>query len=238
MKRALVAALAASLATAAVLSASGIGATTPRKSKARHAHRAGATGASGAQGAVPTGPPPTMAKVYADMQAKRDAQDKKIADALGVSVEKFRGALDDLETKRLADDVKNNRLTQAEADAIKACKKAPLTCDRSNLPAGGHGGPGGMGGMGGLGHRDDGDGPHGGPRSQNGDSTFLTDLASALDVTPAKLKAALDANRPQFGGPGGRHGGFGGRGPGGPPLGGSRQGGSYGGTSTTGGSDA
>ena len=136
MKRALVAALAASLTTAAVLSASGIGATTSRKAKSRshHAYRAGATGATGAQGAKPTGPPPTMAKVHAQMEALRAAQQKKLADALGVSVEKLQTALDTLEAKRLAADVAANRLTQAEADAIKACKKAPLTCDRSNLP--------------------------------------------------------------------------------------------------------
>ena len=210
MKRALVAALAASLATAAVLSASGLGATTPRKGKTRSAHRAhsGATGATGAQGAAPTGPPPTMAKALADMQVLRDAQDKKLADALGVSVEKLRGAFDDLEAKRLADAVKNNTLTQAEVDAIKACKKAPLTCDRSNLPAGGHGGHGGPGGI----HFDDGDGPHGAP-GQGGQNTFLTDLATALGVTPEKLKAALAANRPHFGGGRGGHDGGGFRGP-------------------------
>jgi DNA-binding Xre family transcriptional regulator len=225
MKRALVAAIAAALTTAAVLSASGLGATTSRKAKSRshHAHRAGATGATGAQGAKPTGPPPTMAEALATMQKQRDAQQKKLADALGVSVEKLQSAMDAVEAKHLADEVKNNRLTQAQADAIKACKKAPLTCDRSNLPAfGGHGGPGGPG-------------PMGGHRGDRG--TGLTDLATELGVTVAKLKTALQANRPQgprFGGPGehgpdgdGPHGG----GPGGPPKGGFGggvpQGGSY-----------
>ena len=236
MKRALVAALAASLATAAVLSASGIGATTSRKAKSRshHAHRAGASGATGAQGAQPTGPPPTMAKVYADMQARRAAQDKKLADALGVSVDKLHSAFDAVEAKRLAADVAANRLTQDEADAIKACKKAPLTCDRSNLPAfGGHGGPGGRRGM----------------RGMRGDrAADLSALATELGVTTDKLKSALQANRPQgpgFGGPGGHmpdgdgpHDG----GMPGPPMGGmgggGPQGGSYSGAPASAGTDA
>ena len=123
MKRALVAAIAAALTTAAVLSASGLGATTSRKAKSRthHAHRAGATGATGAWGAKPTGPPPTMAKALADMQKQRDAQDAKLADALGVSVDKLHAAFDAVEAKHLADAVKNNQLTQAQADATKAC---------------------------------------------------------------------------------------------------------------------
>ena len=239
MKRALVAAIAAALTTAAVLSASGLGATTSRKAKSRthHAHRAGATGATGATGpwgAKPTGPPPTMAQALATEQKQRDAQDQKLADALGVSVDKLHSAFDAVEAKHLADSVKNNQLTQAQADAIKACKKAPLTCDRSNMPAfGGHDGMGfGMGG----------------PRGRRGgDGSGLTDLATELGVSVDKLKTALQANRPQgprFGGPGGR----GGRGPdgdgphgggmggppqggmGGPPqggMGGAPQGGSY-----------
>ena len=171
MKRALAAAIAAALTTAAVLSASGIGATTSLKAKSRshHAHRAGATGASGAtgaHGAMPTGPPPTMAQAFATMQKQRDAQQKKLADALGVSVEKLQSAMDTVAAKRLADDVKSNRLTQAQADAIKACKKAPLTCDRSNLPA--YGGHHGMGGP----------GPMGGHRGDRG--AGLTDLAAEL----------------------------------------------------------
>ena len=228
MKRALVAAIAAALTTAAVLSASGLGATTSRKAKSRthHAHRAGATGATGATGpwgAKPTGPPPTMAQALATEQKQRDAQDQKLADALGVSVDKLHSAFDAVEAKHLADSVKNNQLTQAQADAIKACKKAPLTCDRSNMPAfGGHDGMGGPMGM------------HRGPGAHGDD---LTALATELGVSTDKLKTALQANRPQgprFGGPGdhggpdgdGPHGG----GPGGPPPGfggGAPQGGSY-----------
>ena len=210
MKRALAAAIAAALTTAAVLSASGLGATTSPKAKSRshHAHRAGATGA---QGAKPTGPPPTMAQALAAMQKQRDAQQKKLADALGVSVEKLQAALDTVEAKQLADAVKANRLTQDEVDAIKACKKAPLTCDRSNLPAfGGHGGMGGPGPM----------GMHDGPRGDRG--AGLTDLATELGVTVDKLKTALRANRPQ--GPG-----FGGRGDHGPDGDGPHGGGMGGG---------
>ena len=226
MKRALVAAIAAALTTAAVLSASGLGATTSRKAKSRthHAHRAGATGATatgatGAWGAKPTGPPPTMAEVHAKMEAQRAAQQKKLADALGVSVEKLQSSLDAVEAKRLAADVAAKRLTQAQADAIKACKTAPLTCDRSNLPAfGGHGGPGGPRGM------------HRGP----GRAGDLKALADELGVSTDKLRSALQATRPQGPGFGGHmdggHGPHGG-GMGGPPPGmgggGGPQGGAF-----------
>lgn len=228
MKRALVAAIAAAITTAAVLSASGFGATTPRKakSKTRTHHRAvhrsqalGATGASGSTGArgEPTGPPPTMAQALADMKARRDAQDKKLADALGVSVDKLHAAFDAVQAKALVAAVKANRLTQAEADAITACKKAPLTCDRSNLPA--YGGRGF--GHGGFDH-----GGFDGPGDGQGASTFLSDLATELGVTTDKLQAALQANRPQGPGFDGRHGGDGPDGdarPGAP----DQQGGSY-----------
>ncbi len=228
MKRALVAAIAAALTTAAVLSASGLGATPTTKAKARHhARHAQTLGATGSQGAQPTGPPPTMAQAFADMQKLRDAQDKKLADALGVSVDKLHSAFDAVQAKHLADDVKNNRLTQAQADAIKACKKAPLTCDRSNLPAFGGRGFGGRG-FGGRGF-----GGHGGMRGPGGPggdrANDLTDLASALGVSTDKLKTVLQANRPQGHGFGGHDGG----GPDndGPPgggPGGGMQGGSYG----------
>ena len=225
MKRALVAAIAAALTTAAVLSASGFGATPTKQAKARHHHAThaqttGATGATGAQGAKPTGPPPTMAQAYAEMQKQRDAQDKKLADALGVSIDKLHSAFDSVQAKRLADGVKNNRLTQAQADAITACKKAPLTCDRSNLPAFGGHGFGGHEGMRG--------GPDG-PGGRDDQATGLTDLATALGVSVDKLKAALQANHPQ--GPGfGGHGGGGpdSDGPRGGGPGGGFQGGSYG----------
>lgn len=221
MKRALVAAIAAALTTAAVLSASGIGATTTKRSKhhQRHAHRSqsGATGATGAWGAKPSGPPPTMATVLAQMEKRRAAQDQKLADALGVTVTKLRDARDAVEAKRLAAAVKDNRLTQAEADAITACKKAPLTCDRSNLPAfggrGGHHGPMGRPG-----------GPMGGPGGGS-----LADLASELGVTTDKLQSALRSVRPADGmrgpdGDGPHDGGMGG-----PPGGGfgGMQGGGY-----------
>lgn len=233
MKRALVAAIAAALTTAAVLSASGLGATSTRKakSKSHHAHRAGATGASGATGPwggrKQSGPPPTLSKVLADMKARKAARDKTLADALGVSVEKLQSAFDTLEATALADAVKKNRLTQAEADAITACKKAPLTCDRSDLPAGGPGGLGG--GQGGLGG---GPGRFIGPRG-----TGLDDLAKELGVSTDKLKSALQTTRPKGLGSGGRGfrfhheggpgGGMGGDPPqGGPPPGGP-QGGAY-----------
>ena len=51
-----------------------------------------------------------------------------------------------MKKKHLDQAVKDNKLTEAQRDAILACDKAPLTCDRSNLPAYGFfGGPGHFG---------------------------------------------------------------------------------------------
>lgn len=227
MKRALVAAVAAALTTAAVLSASGIGATTG-KSKSQ-AKRAGATGATGWKGARKSGPPPTMAEVQAQMEKQQAAMDKKLADKLGVSVEKLQDARNAVFEKQLAAAVKANQLTQKQADAIKACKKAPLTCDRSDLPAFGGMGHGGMGMGGGMGRG--GFGPMKGAKGSG-----LSDLASELGVSTDKLKSALQAVRPAGrpdwdgdgphgpGGMGGRGGmggggGMGHHGWGGPPQG-------------------
>jgi hypothetical protein len=162
---------------------------------------------------TPSGPPPTLKEEQAKRDAQRDAQLKKVADALSVSLADLQSALKGVHEDQLDADVKANRLTQAQADAIKACDAAPLTCDRSNLPAfGGRGGPGHEGG-------------HGKDRD-----TFYAAVAKKLGKDTAAVKKAFEANKPARGeGPGGRgHGGPGGPGgrghggpggPGGPPPG-------------------
>lgn len=196
MKRAAVAAMLSALATGAVLATVGFGADTTATSSEKKSTKSART--------TQAGPPKTMKQVHDEMQTRRAAHEKKLAGALGVSAEQLRAALDKLQKDRLDAQVKANRLTQAQEDAILACKDQPLTCDRSNLPAGGHGG---------------GPGHHGGMRGDSG--TFAADLAKALDLETAKVESALKSVRPAGpagGGMFGRgHGGRGGHGgPGGP----------------------
>jgi len=193
MKRALVAAMLSALATGAVLATVGFGAgsttaTTSSKKSSR------------SQTTTTSGPPKTMKQVHEEMQARRAEQQKKLAAALGVSVDKLSDALDQLRRDRLAAEVKANRLTQAQADAILACEAAPLTCDRSNLPAGPH---------------------RRGARGDRGD--LAADLAKALGIDEDKVEDALESTRPDpparglMPGRGGRGGhGHGPGGPGGP----------------------
>ena len=207
MKRALVAALLSALATAAVLATVGFGAnsTATTASKKKSSKSAQAT---------QSGPPKTLKQVYDEMQTRRTAQDKKLADALGVSVDDLTKAQDKIFKDHLDAQVTANTLTQAQADAIIACKAAPLTCDRSNLPAGGPGR-----------HHD-----------RGGQGSFAADLAKALGIDQSKVDSALKSvmparpawpkgGAPTGGGMPGGHGGFGHHrggpgGPGGPPDGG------------------
>lgn len=200
MKRALLSAVLAALATAAVLATVGFGAST-KSGKARSSDD------QQSSQKTQSGPPPTMKEALAKMQAQRDAQQKKLADAIGVSTTDLQNAMDKLKKDKLDAQVKANQLTQAQEDAILACDKAPLTCDRSNLPAGGP-----------RGRHGHGDGPKG--------ATFAKDLAAALGVDEAKVTAALKSTRPAR--PQGDGHGFGHRGPGGPmggPAGGPPMGG-------------
>ncbi len=151
-----------------------------------------------------SGPPPTLKAEQAKRDAARDAQLKKVGDALSVSLADLKDALKGVRDDDLAADVKANRLTQAQADAIKACEAAPLTCDRSNLPAFGRG--------------------HGGPGKRGDRAAFYAAVAKKLGKETADVKKAFEANRPARGG-GRGHGGPGGPGgrapggPGGPPPG-------------------
>jgi hypothetical protein len=179
MKKVLIAAVASSLVTGAVIAATGIAGSGDTKKK--------------------TSPPPTMAQALKDGQKQRDDHLSRVAKRLGISTDKLKGAIDDVLKANLQEAVDAGRLTDAERDAILACKADPLKCDRSNLPAFGRGfhrgGPGGR-----LGKRQD----------------FLADLAKELDIDAAKVRSAFQAERPKF--DRGRFGGGGppGFGPGGP----------------------
>ena len=132
MKRALVAAMLSALATGAVLATVGFGADSTATTSKKKSSTSSQT--------TQSGPPKTMKQVYDEMQTRRAAQEKKLADALGVSTAELKAAQEKLKKDKLDAEVKANRLTQAQADAIVACDADPLTCDRSNLPAGGRGG--------------------------------------------------------------------------------------------------
>jgi energy-converting hydrogenase A subunit M len=176
MKKVLIAAVASALATAAVVAATGIAGSGDTKKK--------------------TSPPPTMSQAFKDMQKQRDDHLSKVAKRLDISTEKLKDALDKVVKADLAEAVDAGRLTDAQRDVILACQDAPLTCDRSNLPAFG-------------GRRF-----HPGKRSEGRakGQDFLADLAKELDIDVAKVRAAFKAERPKF-----RRGGRGGFGPGGPP---------------------
>jgi hypothetical protein len=187
MKKVLIAAVASALATAAVIAATGVAGSGDTKKK--------------------TSPPPTMSKAFKDMQKQRDEVLARVAKRLDISTEKLKDALEKVGKAKLDEAVDSGRLTDAQRDAILACQDAPLTCDRSNLPAfGGRGFHPGMRGEG---------------RAKGED--FLADLAKELGIDAAKIRAAFKAERPKFGrggrgfGPGGPHGFRGGPGgPGGP----------------------
>ena len=179
MRRALVAAVLSALATAAVLATVGFGAAN----KSSTTKKSSAKGKS-SQTTTATKPPPTMKEALAAEEKLRAANQEKLAKSLGVSVDKLQSALDAVKKKNLDQAVKDNRLTAEQRDAILACDKAPLTCDRSNLPAYGfHGGPGHFGGPGGPVPVPGGPGLRhfrGGPA---GSDTFVKDLAAELGIS-------------------------------------------------------
>ena len=196
MKRALTAAVLSALVTAAVLATVGFGAATKSGSSKK---------SSSGTSQTATTPPPTMKEALAADEKTRAERHAKLAKSLDVTAEKLTTALDAVKKKNLDKAVTDNKLTTAQRDAIVACEKAPLTCDRSNLPAygfrGGHGGRGGHPGIGGPGGTD-----------------FTKALAAELGIAEDKVTAALKANRPTHdghrdrGGDDDRRGGHGGRG--------------------------
>jgi hypothetical protein len=115
MKKVLIAAVASSLVTGAVIAATGIAGSSDNAKK--------------------TSPPPTMAQALKDMQKQRDEHLARVAKRLDISTEKLKDAIEKVGRADLDAAVDAGRLTPAERDAILACQANPLTCDRSNLPA-------------------------------------------------------------------------------------------------------
>jgi hypothetical protein len=144
----------------------------------------------GAGGSDPTksrrsGPPPTMAEVFKKAQDQRNASLDRVAKRLDISGDRLRSALDEVMRDQLDAAVKANRLTDAQRDAILACKAAPLTCDRSNLPA--------------FGPRGFGFGPGFGPGFFGGRDA-LAALAKKLGKDEDDVRAAFMAERRERGG--------------------------------------
>lgn len=113
MRRALLAALAASLMTGAAIAATGIAQS----------------------GGGDDGPPTTMAQAHKEREAERDKRAAAIAGRLGVSADDLKRAVEKARDAQLDQAVADGKLTSAQRAAIRACEDAPLTCDRSNLPA-------------------------------------------------------------------------------------------------------
>src|SRR3954463_10941432 len=115
MKKVLIAAVASALATVGVVAATGIAGSGDTKKK--------------------TSPPPTMSQAFKDMQKQRDDVLARVAKRLDISPEKLKGALEKGGKAKLTEAAAAGGLRPAGRDAILACRGAPLTCDRSNLPA-------------------------------------------------------------------------------------------------------
>lgn len=207
MKRALTAALLSALVTASVLVTAGIGATSKSDSSSKSSSSAKKKSSkskkarrhSRRSGTSATTPPPTMKEVLAEREKARAEKHAELAKELGVTAEKLTAALDAIKAKKLAEAVKDKQLTEAQRAAILACDKAPLTCDRSDLPAYGFGGHHGGPGIGGPGMR------HGLKGSD-----FAKDLATELGISEDKVRSALKATRPSMGDRRGHRGGMGG----------------------------
>jgi hypothetical protein len=81
---------------------------------------------------APKKPPQTMGQKRAKIEARRG----ELAQRLGVSDDQLQAAQGALLKDRLDRRVTKGTLTADERTAIMACRAAPLTCDRTNLPAG------------------------------------------------------------------------------------------------------
>ena len=114
MRRVLIAAVASSLLTGAVIGAAAIAQSGGDDDKK---------------------PPPTMAQALKERQTERDKHLAAIAKRLDASAADLEKAVETVRSAELDQAVKDNKLTDAQRDAILACKDEPLTCDRSNLPA-------------------------------------------------------------------------------------------------------
>jgi hypothetical protein len=80
-------------------------------------------------------PPATMQQALAKRQTRVVKRQAELAQRLGVSADRLKAANAALLTRSLDVRVAAGRLTVAQRSAILACKAAPLTCDRTYLPA-------------------------------------------------------------------------------------------------------
>jgi hypothetical protein len=94
----------------------------------------GGFAASGSKQAA-SGPPPTLKQFRAARVKERDAHLDRVAKRVGKTGDELRAAIDAVRDEQLDALVKAGKLTAAQRAALKACETAPLTCDRSNLPA-------------------------------------------------------------------------------------------------------
>jgi hypothetical protein len=83
-------------------------------------------------------PPQTMGQKSAKRQARAGARQARLAQRLGVSTDQLTAAQGALLKKNLDRRVAKGTLTADEETAILACRAAPLSCDRTNLPAKAH----------------------------------------------------------------------------------------------------
>ena len=187
MRRVLIAAVASSLLTGAVIGAAAIAQSGGDDDK----------------------PPPTMAEALKEHEAARDGHLAAVARRLDVPASDLEKAIESAREAQLDQAVRDGRLSDAQRDAIRACKDAPLTCDRSNLPAPRL-------------HRR-------GLRMREGRpdlramrremrarrNAFFAAVAKELGKETADVRRAFEAERPRAGRRG-RHGPRGLRGPGGP----------------------
>ncbi|MFM9139632.1 MAG: hypothetical protein ACKOTH_03645 [Solirubrobacterales bacterium] len=199
MKRSIIAAFTAAFAMTSVLATVGLAKSGTGSSK-----RSGQK----TQQSQQSGPPQTMAEALAAEKKEHAARDAALAEKLGVSTSDLTDAQKAIRKENLDKAVAENRLTEAQRDAIVACEPDPLTCDRSNLPAGPRGGRGGPG------HA-------GGPGREGAPQQFASQLAAKLNLDEAKVAAALKETMPRRPkGERGQRDGQGPRGaggPGGPP---------------------
>ncbi|MFM9126366.1 MAG: hypothetical protein ACKOTA_02140, partial [Solirubrobacterales bacterium] len=176
--------------------------------RSRHLNHRAFGGVQPIIGGGPPGPPQTMAEALAAEKKEHAARDAALAEKLGVSTSDLTDAQKAIRKENLDKAVAENRLTEAQRDAIVSCEPDPLTCDRSNLPAGPRGGRGGPG------HA-------GGPGREGAPQQFASQLAAKLNLDEAKVAAALKETMPRRPkGERGQRDGQGPRGaggPGGPP---------------------
>jgi hypothetical protein len=131
---------------------------------------------SGAATTTPK-PPPTRGERYAQTQDRVATRQAALAKSLGVSADQLKAANGALLKRNLDTRVAKGTLTVAERSAVLACKAAPLTCDRTNLPVK----------------------PHGKKAKKANAAKRLdrraTNLAGELHLDKAKVLAALKAQR-------------------------------------------